>query len=331
VKHELEETVSVAKKKKSGGGAMPARRITTTSLSNITIPPVPISSASTVSLGLGMSNMGPGTGPGFGPGSGPLGPGGDGMKIDFKMWGGSAGGMVGSFYDLKQTHDRKGNVPNRGSYTDLLKKWVDDGMKDSFFKEYFKAPRQLSATQFIMPKMEADEAPKAYGVEKDVKPSQWIAVYRGRVRPPTEGDWCFVGQADDVILVAVNGKLVLDGSWERVANPPDNGKVPVNYANSGHPTGGYVRSQAIHFNAGEFVDLMVAIGERPGGKFWAVLGAEQAHGNGGNGGKDVPLFKLANVKVPNLEPAYPEINLNSRPWVIQSSGGSGSLLDSIRR
>jgi hypothetical protein len=238
--------------------------------------------------------------------------------------------MMGSFYDLKQTRDRKGNVPNRGSYTDILKKWVEGGMKDSFFSDYFKAPQQLSATQFLIPKMEADEAPKAYGVEKDVRPSQWIAVYRGKVRPPIAGDWCFVGQADDVILVAVNGKLVLDGSWERVANPTENGKVGVNYANSGHPTGGYVRSEPIHFNANEYVDLMVAIGERPGGKFWAVLGAEQARHENGNGGKDVPLFKVANVKVPHLEPVFPEIDTNSRPWSIQS-GGTGSLLDTFRK
>jgi hypothetical protein len=332
-KRDLEKKITTAKQKKSGGAPPQAKRIAVTGLANLAIPDIEISSTSSVIPGMANGIGGAGMGPGSGIGTGPGGRmnGGDGAPINFFLFGGPKGGMVGSFYDLKQTRDRKGNVPNRGSYTDILKKWVEGGMKDSFFNEYFKAPQQLSATQFLIPKIEADEAPKAYGVEKDVRPSQWIAVYRGKVRPPTAGDWCFVGQADDVILVAVNGKLVLDGSWERVANPPENGKVGVNYANSGHPTGGYVRSEPIHFNAGEYVDLMVAIGERPGGKFWAVLGAEQASGKGGNGGKNVPLFKVANVKVPRLEPVFPEIDVDARPWSIQGGGTTGSLLDSLIR
>jgi hypothetical protein len=210
-------------------------------------------------------------------------------------------------------------------------------MKDDYLKDYFRAPQKLMATQFIIPRMDADEAPKAYGVEKDVKPSQWLAVYRGKVQPPTPGDWCFLAEADDIILVAINGKLILDGSWHTVANVPENGKIALNYNNSGNPKGGYVRSQPIHFNAGEWADMMVAIGEWPGGKFWAVLGAEQASGGGSNGSfggnsKSMPLFKTAAVKVPKLDPEYPLVDLNARPWRVQGgSGSTGSLLDALRK
>jgi hypothetical protein len=333
-KRALEHKVSMAQKKKAGGAPPQAKRIATTGASKIALPDIPmISSATTVvpNMAAGMGGMGMGTGTGIGNGGGSMGAGG---PPGFNLFGfkGTSGGLVGVFYDLKQSRDRKAPPPGRG-YMETVKGFVEGGMKDDYLKDYFRAPQKLMATQFIIPRMDAEEAPKAYGVEKDVKPSQWLAVYRGKVQPPTSGDWCFLAEADDIILVAINGKLILDGSWHTVANPPENGKVAVNYANSGNPKGGYIRSQPIHFNEGEWADMMVAIGEWPGGKFWAVLGAEQAHGNGGNGGKNVPLFKTAAVKVPPLDPAYPEIDVNARPWRVQggAGGGTGSLLDALRR
>ena len=72
-------------------------------------------------------------------------------------------------------------------YPEVIKKFAKEGFRESVFSTYFKAPNALIATQFMMPDMDAQEGPKAYGVDKEVKPSRWCALYKGKVSPPKTG------------------------------------------------------------------------------------------------------------------------------------------------
>ena len=102
-------------------------------------------------------------------------------------------GFVGTFYDFKQTPGRRPTVmafddaerlavlarspktdpnPNK-EYASVLRKFCTTWDLEQL-KGYYKAKEKLMAYQIFIPMGQADEAPKACGVEKEVKPTRWI-------------------------------------------------------------------------------------------------------------------------------------------------------------
>ncbi len=330
-KRALEHKVSMAQKKKTGGAPPQAKRIVSAGIAKVSLPDLPtIPTASTVVPGMmaGMGGAGFGTGMGFGSGmgSGMGGGGGGGGGMTLFGFRGAGSGLVGTFYDLKQKRNKQPSGVNANNYTGIVRKWVDGGMKESELDDYFKAPNRLSTSQFMIPDMPAEEAPKAYGVEKEVKPAQWLAVYRGKVQPPKEGTYHFIGAADDVLLVRVNGKLVLDASWEATSSLKPEEIIPPQYV--GFPRKGYIRGESVHFSGTSWSEIEVVIGERPGGHFWGVLMVQPS--GSGSGGK-IPLFRLADAKFPKSDgPPFPNCDLKGPIWRVQAAGG-GSLLDALKR
>ena len=82
------------------------------------------------------------------------------------------------------------------------------GWNESELNRFYKAPQQLYAAQFYIPRTPAKDAPKAYGGDDKVKPSQWLAIYRGKVRAPKSGTFRFVGLGDDYLVVRFNKQNV---------------------------------------------------------------------------------------------------------------------------
>ncbi len=108
-------------------------------------------------------------------------------------------------------------------------------------------------------------------MEKVIKPSAWVVVYKGQVSPPEDGVYRFVAYADDVIAVALNGKTVLLGGRKdtlghlNVWNPTTTGPR-MDAANGQLAYGDWMT-----LKKGEPIDLDVLVGERPGGLFAAFL------------------------------------------------------------
>lgn len=132
-------------------------------------------------------------------------------------------GLAGAFYDLKQTKERKPTNVDKFKYTSTVFEFVRSGFQAGILKRYYQAPATLYAPMIMMPEISANEGPKGFGVEKDVQPSLWVALYEGHVIPPESGKYYFVGAGDDLLFVRVNGKLVLDRGWE----PQLQGKTPL--------------------------------------------------------------------------------------------------------
>jgi hypothetical protein len=200
--------------------------------------------------------------------------------------------FVGQFYDLKQTKDGRiteigelvanakstdfGSDPDLKASSKLYKEVVRrflSGWNASILKRYFKAPQEKFATTFMIPKISADEAPKAFGVEKQVKPMKWLALYQGQISAPETGKYRFCGRADDIMAVRVKKRLVLDASfmnasgWE--SEDPNNKKYEM-YSNSGVVIGDWILLQK-----DKPVPMEVLIGEEPGGVFFCQLYIEQ--------------------------------------------------------
>ena len=203
---------------------------------------------------------------------------------------GAGNDFVGYFYDLKQTHKKEPSeigkllamskpddwedplfIEAQDKYKDIvtsfLKSWNDNDLE-----RYYKAPREKFAKSFCIPQIYANEAPKAFGVEKNVKPSKWLVHYKGQIAAPETGRYRFHGRGDDVLSVRVKRKLVLDAgvvksSWE--SSDPDNYKYDM-YNDFGTVIGDWIFLQK-----DAPVPMEVLIGEDPGGDFFCQLYIEK--------------------------------------------------------
>lgn len=204
------------------------------------------------------------------------------------------GALEGTFIDFKQDRYRE-NPPNEG--------WMEAGqdflrsLNLREFRKFFNAPQKLYATHFYIPLMGADQAPRAYGVENLVAPSQWIAVYQGRFRSVSGGEFRFVGTADDILIVAVDRKTVLSAGFTE-SNPgkwtpdeePEHSAPPASQYLPKLTEGDWFR-----LKSNEPADLTVIIGEIPGGEFASYLFIEErgaSYETTDEGRPILPVFKL---------------------------------------
>ncbi len=266
----IEHKVSMAKKQTTMSAPAQPKRITTTGAAKVALPDMPsMPSMETFTPGK-MAGMG-GVGlAGFG-GSGTIGGGvgGTGLTM-FGFREAKPGGIKGDFYDLKQT--RAGQPAPEADFFDVLSKFIASKYNPETLKEFYKAKNSLYATKFFIPTMQAEEGPKAFGLEKEVQPKAWFVHYSGSISPPQSGKYRFWGTGDDVMVVAINGTTVLDYTLDRQPSnwmPKD--PAASRRRDDGRPSAG----DWIELSDRETYRLDVIIGERPGGQFRAVLLLEQ--------------------------------------------------------
>jgi hypothetical protein len=255
-------------------------------VSNFTLPEMPKMTVALESGPVaGASSKGFGGGAGGGEGGG-FGPGRGGGRNMVSFFGGSdfrMAGLVGSFYDLKQDAKGKSRGRNRGRYVGEVRKFVADGWSTSFLgSKFFRAPTRLVISQFCIPRISANDAPAAFNVK--VAPSEWTAHYKGSVTAPFSGQFRFVGTADDWLIVRWAGRPALTCGFDILFAASKEG----NLYGSGKPAPGtgntYPSSvggppmrcgpwlQATRDNK---YAIEVAIGETPGGIFFAFLAFER--------------------------------------------------------
>ena len=196
---------------------------------------------------------------GSGSGLGGLGP---GFSFDMDLFGsdnGAGNDFLGSFYDLKQ--DKNGKVTRIGQivekdgsfsseaqtlYHEIVKSFVGSGWNINRLDDFYMAPKKKFARFFNLPPINADAAPRSFGVENDVKPSYWLCHYKGTIVARETGRYRFWGEADDVLIVRTRKKVVLDGCWPSAngtmtswsSRDDDNRRFPVNVNAYGSFKGG---------------------------------------------------------------------------------------------
>ncbi len=215
----------------------------------------------------------------------------------------SPSALVGTFYDLKQTKRKKPTGMTPEEYQTVFRRFVAQSWRESILKDYFCAPQPLYASQIMIPNMSADVGPKAFGMEKEVQPSRWLVHYKGRVSPPADGTYRFVGAGDDVMVVRFNGKVVLDRCWQQ-HDTEWKAETNYDYGWTKIPNG-FARGDAIRVKAGNFYDIEVLIGEQPGGLVFACLLMEkegEAYQKDDRGNPILPVFRVADTPMPELQP-----------------------------
>jgi hypothetical protein len=197
------ETAEVQTVEEAGGSAAPdmSDLITVTTATTSPAFSMPTTAGTPgVLKGSLLGGSGGGSGGGIGKGKVKL-----GSLFGSRGLGGSA--LTGYFYDFKQDQDKK---PIRHNYSTIAKAFTDS-WNEKVLKEYYKSKDPLQVTQIFMPNMPADEAPKAFEVDKDCQPRAWMIHYKGKFAAPHNGTFRFAGAADDVLVVRVNNDIVFDG------------------------------------------------------------------------------------------------------------------------
>jgi hypothetical protein len=212
--------------------------------------------------------------------------------------------LIGILYDFKMDQKRQAVSMDPSKYVHVLNAFLGSGWDESVLNKYFRATNPVYATQIFIPLSGADAAPKAFGMEKIVKPRLLVVHYKGQVLPPRAGTFRLVGYADDILCAAINGKTCLIGG--RMQFPMGEGNA--NWAPSEHPKGGMKAANGnlfygdwIELKTDKPVDLDVLVGERPGGQFCAFLMYQERGVNYEmDGGYPVlPVFQLAKSAIPD--------------------------------
>lgn len=270
-----EHKVKPSKKTAAAAPAISKRITSTAANTSIALPTMEMNSSSpdimsSVMSGMGASGLGAGAAGGAGMAAMPL----SGLTA-FGFKGGS-GALKGYFYDLKQTSGKMSTGMKPGddaAHLKVVTDFVDAGWDDAVLDKFYKAKDYMSAVQIYIPAMPATEAPKAFGVDKEVKPGHWIIHYKGTVVAPRDGKFYFVGFADDLIMVRFNGENVLaGGSMGHTADEflRDKYKTDNEFIKNVH--GGRVRyGKTFEVKGGKSYPIDILISEMPGGSFRACL------------------------------------------------------------
>lgn len=344
----------------------PSRIIATGFVSNITLPEpqemTAVAAVGRLSSGLlgdtGKTEGNGGTAQGLNIGDGLL-PGmtsGDGTKTPFGISNLDKNALVGTFYDFKQTSDRKPTEMTDDQMRGKLQEIVKHGFDEQDFEKYYKAPRKLYQTKLCIPVMTADAAPAAFECANEVLPRRWVVVYRGAVQAPKSGRFRFVGAGDDVLAVRFNNHAVFDygytiagsgthgGGYLGASNARGNGdlakeirkdtpmRLPLTfYKYSQTPRwnkdlGGLAVGPEFEAREGSTYPIEILIAEIPGGYFGVSLMIEEI---GVNYDKDpggapiLPLFRLdSSLPAPESKGETPPCEADGPIWKF-AQGGAG--------
>lgn len=186
--------------------------------------------------------------------------------------------FVGTFYDFKRDRQGRPLGTDPGTMVDILTKFVSGGWKTSSFARFYRSPKKLYATSFMIPPVRSSVAPSAFD-EADTGGWVWAAHYKGQLVYPEDIKFRFWGHGDDVLVVRVDGEVVLNACWpEGQWGTYDIGGSWISsakndfrfYLGNNLSRGG----DWIELKAGEPKDMEVILGEVPGGGFCAMLTVE---------------------------------------------------------
>lgn len=205
--------------------------------------------------------------------------------------------LEGVFYDFKRNRQGRPIPMDDYQFVDRLAKFTRGGWKKSKLTQYYRSPKKLYATSVMLPLVRSTVAPSAFG-EADTKGYAWMVLYEGELVHYENIKFRFWGHGDDVLIVRVDGREVLNASW------PDGSWSPQptlsgwqsNSADSRKYIIGNNRAEVgdwITLEAGKPLDLEILIGEVPGGNFAAMLMVEVEgveYERNKQGGPILPMF-----------------------------------------
>jgi len=268
-----------------------------------------------------LSHLSDQTAQGTGLSSGSGGATGTGNGSLFGSFGGGSNNFEGTIYDLKIGPDHKGTGMNQDIYTRVLTDFVANGWNEAAFAPYYKASKKLYTPAIWIPTTPSPDTAKEMGLDNELTPTLWVGWYKAKVMAPQSGKYHFVGFGDDILAVAVNGQLVLDGSVWPVTHAAQH--MPWPYDGWSRMCGwrgqnyGKLRvGDSFEVNTIEPVTIDVILGDEPGGFYGAfllIVDDNKTYPVGPEGVPLYPIFQLGSEPInrPGDQPPHSTV---PEPW-----------------
>ena len=222
--------------------------------------------------------------------------------------------LVGTFYELKRDRQGQPRAMDMRTFMSKVAKFVRSGWDPAKLGRYYRSPNKLYATCFMVPPVFSSVAPKAFG--EDTLGYFFLAHYKGKLVCPashTNGiTFRFWGQADDILLVRVDGKMVLNATWPSISSQI-NSPWQSSSADSRKYYLGNNRSVVgdwITLKPGDSLDMEVLLGERGGGWFCCMLVVEVEgveYRQNKQNGPILPMFKTAEPSHDLIDAIYKDL------------------------
>ena len=230
--------------------------------------------------------------------------------------------LQGYLFDLKQTRDHKPTNLDPGGYHQKIEQFIASNWDSNVLRPYYKSAKPLNTAAIFIPTIEASDGPKAFGVDQEVQPNMYAIWYKVSAAPRQAGTYHFVGIADDILAVRVNGRTVLDGSdfgLNTEVRKKQTKFQMTNFRPTCGPNGDFWIGPPIHLSAGEVVSIDILIGEEPGGKsnyFLFIKRDESTYEKQSNGEPLLPVFQVDDkVICPTGDPtSHPPFAATPEPW-----------------
>lgn len=184
--------------------------------------------------------------------------------------------------------------PDRSDYLLRVERLFGDKGKlsEREAENYQRFSQPLITNVILFPSIPGETGPKAFGVNQEPGTQQsWCAVYKAHIYPEAPKRYRFVGGGNEVMIVRVDGKLVLDGSYAEL--PWSKGKNPTGFQPKGSLQALWSDGRRIgdwfQIGAGG-ADIEIVLGEGWGGAFGADLCVEEEGKT--YSGEQRPLFKI---------------------------------------
>jgi hypothetical protein len=206
--------------------------------------------------------------------------------------------LVGEFYDLKRNRNGtiKYDTADDAKLAAELRKFYDADWSTAVFAPFYKAPAKLYATQIFVPSLKAADAPEKFGIKEAVEPMMWVVIYKGKIAYTNDIKFRFSGYGDDLLLVRINKKMVLNGSHQVDEKFNDQGWANRSPDNKKRWLGlGRARvGDWVELKANEPVEIEVLLGEVAGDLFSGMLFVEVdgvKYPENGRGEPILPIFR----------------------------------------
>lgn len=196
------------------------------------------------------------------------------------------GALVGRIIDFKRKRDgsMREDYTDEGYWADVRKVVAAD-FSEAAMDEYYRPKKEMAFTHLLMRRQPAENAPKAFGVEREMTSRGWAIYYRGEIEPGKSSRYRFVGYFDDQLVVRINRKVVLEANWGGGKKPRPRritGWTPSDREHLGKWAGFHgivsplVPGDWFETKAGEKFFVEIMIGERAGSKVGGLLLIEEA-------------------------------------------------------
>jgi hypothetical protein len=216
--------------------------------------------------------------------------------------------FAGTFYDLKR--DRRGGTISmeQDPYMTIVGKLARANMRESILMKYYRAPKKLYTTHFMIPPIMSPMAPDLYGSPET--PSFFFLVkYEGELVYKDDIRFRFWGTGDAYCVVTVDGETVLINGWDGRLDflthwiTPEPGQSDRYFVGNQDLKVG----EWIDLKAGEPKDMKVIFGEYTGGEMGIILlveveGVEYPESR--QGGPILPAFKTEEFSRDVLDEIY---------------------------